>query len=437
MVRRASVLLTLILMHACGDLAPSSQPDAAPPALMRVNHFVVIYVEGHSFDDLYGELPGTDGLIGLDAGPQDNGDAGAYSLLPVPAGYPQAGLPNGPFAVADDAATVDPHHLFFTEQLQINGGAMNQFVHWSDAEGLVMGHHHTMDLQVPNEAKRWTICDRFFHAAFGGSFLNHHWLIAAGTPFWDTTAAPVPTANVEDPTQLTPGSAEKSLWQHDGKTWIVNTSFSVNSPHPYFAVPADSLVPTLNNATIGDRLTGANIDWSWYAGGWNAALQGAQDASFRYDEQPFVYYASYADGMPGRAHLKDEDDFIAAAKAGTLPAVAFVKPMGSGSVQGDDDHLLSLLVAVENSPSFEDTAIIVTYDDHGGFWDHVSPPAGDVWGPGSRVPAIVISPLAKKGFVDHTTYETTSILATIEKRFGLTWLTLRDKNAPTMENAFR
>lgn len=79
--------------------------------------------------------------------------------------------------------------------------------------------------------------------------------------------------------------------------------------------------------------------------------------------------------------------------------------------------------------------IILTYDEHGGFWDHVAPPKVDRWGPGARVPAIVISPFARRGFVDHTVYDTTSILATIEHRFGLAPLTERDKNAKDLSSA--
>jgi phospholipase C len=88
------------------------------------------------------------------------------------------------------------------------------------------------------------------------------------------------------------------------------------------------------------------------------------------------------------------------------------------------------------SPLWKSSAIIVTYDENGGFWDHVAPPKGDPFGPGTRVPAIVISPFARRGAVDHTTYDTTSILALIEKRFGLSPLGRRDARAADLENAF-
>jgi phospholipase C len=88
------------------------------------------------------------------------------------------------------------------------------------------------------------------------------------------------------------------------------------------------------------------------------------------------------------------------------------------------------------SPAGKNTVIIVTYDENGGFWDHVPPPFIDSWGPGTRVPTIVISPFAKKGFVDHTQYDTTSILALIEHRYNLTPLGSRDAAAADLQNSF-
>ena len=78
--------------------------------------------------------------------------------------------------------------------------------------------------------------------------------------------------------------------------------------------------------------------------------------------------------------------------------------------------------------------IVVTYDENGGRWDHVAPPKGDRWGPGTRVPAIVVSPLAKRGFVDHIQYDTTSILRTIEQRWNLAPLGARDAKVNSLAN---
>src|SRR5262249_7889935 len=158
---------------------------------------------------------------------------------------------------------------------------------------------------------------------------------------------------------------------------------------------------------------------------------------FQFHHQPFIYFAPYADGTPARAaHLKDEADFIAAAQSGNLPAVSFVKPLGMNNehagyadILTGEYHTQQLVDAVRNGPNWKDAAIIITYDENGGFWDHVAPPKIDKWGPGTRIPAIIISPFAKKGYVDHTQYETSSILSFIEKRYGLAALATRDAQA--------
>ena len=101
-----------------------------------------------------------------------------------------------------------------------------------------------------------------------------------------------------------------------------------------------------------------------------------------------------------------------------------------------ENHTMQLINAVRNGPNWKDAAIIITYDEHGGFWDHVAPPVVDKWGPGARVPAIIISPFAKKGFIDHTQYETVSILSFIEKRWNLAPLGPHDTKAANMTAAF-
>ncbi|MDT4933558.1 MAG: hypothetical protein QOK11_1450, partial [Pseudonocardiales bacterium] len=97
--------------------------------------------------------------------------------------------------------------------------------------------------------------------------------------------------------------------------------------------------------------------------------------------QPFNYFQNYAPGMPGRQHLKDETDFLAAAHAGTLPAVSFVKPIGEenehpgyASTDNGESHLVDLLKSVLGGPDGKDTLVVVTYDEFGGAWDHVAPP---------------------------------------------------------------
>ena len=454
-----SLVLASAVGCAQGDDGSSDGANAlsGAPVLPQIKQFVVIYMENHSFDNLYGEFPGAEGVAKSTVKQTDANGAplDAMTFAAPPAGQTSpfpASVPNAPFAIEDfvhsEDKTSDLHHLFFTEQNQINGGKMDRFALWSDAKALSLGFYHTMNLPVPPLVAKYTLFDHFHHAAFGGSFLNHQWLIAARTPEFPNA----PAAMLDDPDTLAPGANELQVTK-DG--FVVNTSFSVNAPKPYFPVADANKVPNQTHDTIGDRLTEANVDWAWYSGGWDSAMafsdgtlaadapEGPKTKQFQYHHQPFVYFEKYKVGAPGRAHLKDEKEFLAAAKDGKLPAVSFVKPVGIDNehpgyadVLDGDKHLLELINTVMNGPQWNETAIIVTYDEHGGFADHVAPPKVDKWGPGSRVPAFVISPHAKKSNIDHSVHDTTSILATIEHHFGLKPLTSRDEAAADLTSAF-
>jgi acid phosphatase len=299
-----------------------------------------------------------------------------------------------------------------------------------------MGYYHTAGLPLAAEARRYTLCDNLFHGAFGGSFLNHFWLISAQTPVFPNAPAAV-VAQLDASGHL----VRDGFVTPDG--YAVNTAFTVNAPHPA-GVPAERLVPNQTFATIGDRLSAKGISWAWYAGGWNDALAGHPDPLFQFHHQPFAYFANYADGTAAKSqHLKDETDFFSALSADNLPAVSFIKPLGPDnehpgytSLLRGQQHVADIVSAVQRSKDWQDTAIIITYDENGGRWDHVAPPSGDRWGPGARVPAIIISPFAKRGFVDHTQYDTTSILRFIEKRWHLQALSDRDLHAADLSNAF-
>ncbi len=426
-------------------------------ALGRINHLVVIYEENHSFDNLYGSFEDANGL--------DDASDTSMTQIDMKTGRPFTGclpqtdpllaskcIANGPFDITQfipaDKKTRDLVHRFYQEQVQIDGGKMDKFVTVSDAKGLAMGFYPTAQLPMAQEAANFVLSDNFFHASFGGSYLNHQWLVCACTPAFPNAVKDGSSNDMHtvlDANGLP--TKDGSLTTVATGDFAVNTVFSFNKPFPA-GVPDARRMPPLHNANIGDRLSGKNISWVWYSGGWNAANAGTPDPLFQYHHQPFNYYANYAPGTKARAqHLRDETDFIAAAKAGTLPAVSFVKPLGPDTehpgytdlITGEK-HLLDLINDVRNGPNWKDTAILVTYDENGGFWDHVAPPTdprhSDTWGPGSRVPTIIISPLAKRHFVDHTLYDTTSILTTIEHRWNLKPLGTRDARAFDLRRAF-
>jgi acid phosphatase len=491
-------------------------------------HLVMIYEENHSFDNLYGSWGRVNGerVDGLSRAPvstkrQKAEDGTRYRCLPqddvnltapVPLssrcqdpahGVADSHFRNHPYKVdryirptdktcpapgvfaangilknspgaLPGGCTRDLVHRFYQEQYQIDGGRQDRYVTGSDALGLTMGHYATKRLPIyrylhSRGAPHYVIADRFFQAAFGGSFLNHQFLIAARAPL-DTSGGALGAANsvLDDNgmptaypfytpvgttpfdgqlTQACPGSTTSDPLRACGD-YAVNTVQPSSPP----AGPGTK-IPLVDDATypnIGDRLSAAGISWNWYSGGWDDAAAGHPGLLFQFHHQPFNYFAAYAPGQPGRAHLKDETDFTRALEHGRLPKVSFVKPYGAenehpgyASEPNGSDHLVSLLRRISRSPEAKSTLVVVTYDEFGGQWDHVSPPGPgsrthgvhDAWGPGTRIPALVLSSSMRRSGVDHTVYDTTSILATIEHSFRLAPLSPRDAAVHDLRHA--
>ncbi len=431
-------------------IAPILQ--AQTTGLQKINHVVVIYQENWSFDSLYGRFPGANGIDNAGAAAtQVDKDGNPYPTLPQPLNttfsppvpdprFP-ADLPNAPFDmskyVSPTQQSGDLVHRYYQEQYQIDGGKMDKFVAWTDSAGLVMSYYDGTNMPEGKLAQQFTLMDNFFHAVFGGSFLNHQFLVCACAPKW-------PDAPANLVAQLDAGGVMTKDGQVSPDGYAINTSFTVNSPHPANITDTNLLVPEQTASTIGDRLSEQGVPWAWYSGGWNTALLGHADPLFQFHHQAFAFYANYADGTPARAdHLRDEVDFYTDVAGGKLPAVVFIKPLGAdnehpgyATEQNGQLHVADLVSTIQNSQYWQDTAIIITYDEHGGRWDHVAPPVIDRWGPGGRVPTIVISPFARKGYVDHTQYDTTAILKLIEERWNLQSLTDRDANSGDMLTAF-
>ena len=446
-MHRWALVVAVASLAACAASAPKHR--AAEDARARIDHIVVIFQENRSFDNVFGLFPGADGLgNSRSAPPQVDRDGRVYRTLPQPidtSRRPPApdlrfppDLPNAPFLIdwfaPPGEKTGDLVHRFYHQQHQINGGRMDKFVAWSDAAGLVMGHYDGSKLATWALAREFTLLDRFHHAAFGGSFLNHFWLVCACTPVWR-----------EAPAEVRAQLDANGMLVKDGQVtpdgFVVNTAFSTYQPYPANVAP-DRRVPPQTLPTVGDRLSEARVSWAWYSGGWKDALAGKPDRLFQFHHQPFAYFRQFGDGTAARTeHLKDERDFLADVDAGRLPAVAFVKPIGADNehpgyadIARGQQHAADLVRRLQASAAWKRTVIIMTHDENGGFWDHVTPPVVDRWGPGARVPSIVVSPLSRRGVVDHTTYDTTSILRFIEWRHDLAPLGTRDAAAANLLN---
>jgi acid phosphatase len=481
-MRKSRSLWALAIAVAWAFAPADVNAQDSGAAIDNIDTVVVIYAENRSFDNLYGAFPGANGLSGLtakDYAQIDRDGSILRELPPIWGGLTANGatprvtqaqtehLPNRPFAIDDPkglntplrVATRDMWHRFYQNQMQINGGKNDRFVAYADSGALVMGHYDGSKLPLWGIAKRYTLADNFFMGAFGGSFLNHFLLICACTPRYpaaDQSPAKQLISAVEADgitLKLAPSSPKSALegipkFTNDGNLtpdfYAVNTMQppyqpSANKPaaggDPAFADPrAATTMPPLSEQTIGDLLSAKGISWAWYAGAWQIALDGRNAIpvpNFQFHHQPFNYFANMAPGTAARAgHLKDGglggSEFINTIDNGGLPQVAFYKPQGNlnehpgyTDALSGDEHIAEVIAHLEKSPQWSRMLVIVTYDENGGFWDHVPPPKGDRWGPGSRIPTLIISPFAKRNHVDHTQYDTTSILRFITRRFAL------------------
>lgn len=446
------------LLIAAILLAQLNQPllaDTKPSRLKEIKHIVVLYLENHSFDSLFGLFPGARGLADAQYAPKQVDQYGrVFNVLPpvmekdahhklVPSPHFPPGLPNEPFDIGQYRKLSHPPpdltHRFYLHQMQINGGNNDRFAQISSAGALTLGHYNLEGTALWRYAKEFTLADNFFQAAFGGSFLNHQWLACACMPMYpDAPEAlrqwkidPVTGRILSDPDVTPEGYAVATIQPHYP---------------PFDPVKAkQGQLPPQTAATLGDRLSERKVSWAWYSGGWDDAVAHVKTGGhFQYHHQPYVYYQNYAPGTAARQqHLKDEKDLLADIAGNSLPQVIFYKPVGIetqhpgyASILDADRKLETLVEALKASRYWKDMAIIVTYDEYGGFWDHVPPPVVDAFGPGTRIPAIIISPLARKGHIDHTRYDTTSILKFIELRHGLSPLTDRDAKANGLMGAF-
>jgi acid phosphatase len=503
-------------------IAPVAAAAKRHDPLRKIDRVVVIYQENHSFDNLYGGWERVDGLRGADRAhrTQVRQDGTAYDCLPQnDVNIAPACPPNRPFAIEDfipptartcpggvkdptgepGGCTRDLVHRFYQEQYQLNGGRQNRYTTGSDAEGLTQGVYDTRGLPIYRYLHRrnhpsYAIADRFFQAAFGGSFLNHQWLIAAATPTWP--GAPADLHSIVDSNGMpksyplytaTGPVADNPLTSACPavKPGLLCGDYAVNTIQPaYQPHTADTQLPPQTHPTIGDRLSAKGIDWAWYSGGWSnangdvdapgwtnsttgctdpattagAVFPNCPNTYFQYHHQPFNYFAAYAPGTAARAaHLRDEEEFLSRADGSRrrcgLKPVSFIKPIGLenehpgyASEHQGSDHLVELLRAVRGGACRKHTMVVVTYDEFGGQWDHVSPPGQgaatpgphDLHGPSTRIPALILAPGLRHRFtVDHASHDTTSVLATIEHRFGLAPLSSRDQGVRDLSTALR
>jgi phospholipase C len=272
-------------------------------------------------------------------------------------------------------------------------------------------------------AEEYALGDNFFASAQGPSFPNHLYTIAAQSG-----------GAHENPVQQ-----QSLLNEHHRETGLFK-AWGCDSIKEAYVPVFDSegiskkVPPCFDFLTEGDLLTEAGIPWAYYAATQyqNGYTWSAYDAVRHIREDERVW----------QEHIFPVDDFVGQARAGLLPPVTWVTPRFELSDHPEysmcygENWTTEIVNAVMSGPDWDDTAIFLTWDDYGGFYDHVAPPQVDDFGFGIRVPLLIISPYARRGFVTHELGEFSSVLRFVEDNWYLTQLTHRDRDATPLISAF-
>lgn len=358
-----------------------------------IQHVIIMDKENRSFDSMFGAFPGADGATS----------------------YVGSNGRTHPLTHQPDHLTRDIDHSPDAAHRAYDGGKMDLFSRVAGAvqNGVDQADSQLLQSDIPDYwayAATFTLEDRFFSTIMGPSFPNHLFSIAGEDANADS--------NVYAP-----------RWGCDAPpgTTVEQRASDGTVTHTF---------PCFDFRTLGDLLDSGHISWKYYAPG--------------LDQPGYVWSAFDAIkhirfGPDWQSHVVDDTQFASDAAAGTLPAVSWlVQPFDvsdhpPASICAGENWTVQQINAVMSNPDeWAHTAIILTWDDFGGFYDHVAPPPG----PnrqieyGFRVPAIVISPYARPGYVDHTTYSYPSMLKLVEDIFGLPSLTGLDGSANDMLGSF-
>jgi phospholipase C len=379
-IRRALVCALALLPALAAPAA--AEPDAKTP----IKHFVSLMQENHSFDNYFGTYPGADGI------PKD-------ACQPIDLNRPKRGCIK-PSHIGGRAVE-DLSHSHKTFVGQFRDGRMNGFVDailrdTGDVQDLVMGHYDDRDIPYYwNVADEYVLFDRFFTSSNGGSLSNHMYWVT-GAPGHGTGES-VPVGGFDEPLTIFDRLERK------GVSW----KFYVQNYDPRI---------TFRSKTLGDR--GSQVVWV-----------------------PLLNYGRIIDDPEMFRKIVPMEEFYEDVRRGTLPAVSYIVPSGSsehppGSIKAGETFVRTIVNALMRSSSWKSSAFMWQYDDWGGWYDHVRPPQVDAHGYGFRTPALLVSPYARRGHIESSTLDFTSILKFIEENWGLKPLAARDRKAKSIARAF-
>jgi phospholipase C len=376
-----------------GRFTPASQARGAPASISPIKHIVMIIRENHSFDNMFGTFPGVNGArSGRISTGQD-----------VPLGH------------TSDHLLLDISHSGDSSAVAVNGGKMNGFDLLQGAiqngKDVAMSQYHQADIPSYWEyAQRFSLADYFFSTILGPSYPNHLVTIAASSH------------NTMD----NPMGQTHHGWGCDGGPYTVVNAVDPKTGRPY------QIQPCFDIPTLADTLDAAHLSWRYYA---PPPFQSGYIWS-AFDSIRKVRFSNL-----WTTNVVAPESFIPDARDGKLPNVSWLVTSEQQSEHPPysmcvgENWTVQQINAVMQGPDWKSTVIVVTWDDFGGFYDHVAPPRYNDIMLGIRVPAIVISPYARPHTIDHQQMEFDSILKLIEETFHLPPLTALDRNASSLSSA--
>jgi len=375
--------------------SPARVVDASTfPTKWPIKHVVFLIKENRTFDNMYGRFPGVNGVTyGWDQGTR-------RPLERATVGPMKSDIP----------------HCYLCALAAYDGGSMDGFDQHDPGSGYAYTQFRRGE--IPNYwalAERYVLFDRFFSSETGPSFPNHLYSIAAQS------------GGAHDNPRRTGAARGSNTFGCDAPP---NQLVQITLPDG-----ATKMVPPcFEFPTEGDLLTRAGIPWASY---------GATEDQRGYIWSAYSAIRRYRESLHRwTAHMRPVDGLVADIRANRLPPVTWVTPRFElsdhppYSMCYGENWTTRVVDAIMRSSMWNSTAIFLTWDDYGGFYDHVRPPRVDGFGLGFRVPLIVISPYAKRGFVDHTLGEFSSVVRFVEDNWGVGRLTRRDRRARDLHEAF-
>ena len=392
------------------DINETVSPSAEKPPSIPIEHVVFIVKENRTFDHYFGRYPGVDGAT-------------------------TAKLSTGETIRLRRAKDVIPHdigHTFIDSVTSINGGRMDQFDLISGGKARE-GFTQFDRKGIPNYwayADNFVLGDRMFSSMYGPTFPEHMYTVAAQAgrvvenKLHKRDQDDPGRAYCDDPAETTFRFRKLDRLE---KLEVMRAERKVEPEiiRSYW----ERVRACFDFPVLPDLLIEKKISWGYYGGSeWFHALRPIRHIRF----SPYW-----------KRNVLSVTDFEEQVVAGKLRKVSWVLPPADFnehpndvSVCAGENWTVRTLNKLMRSPQWPTMAIFIIWDDFGGFYDHVEPPHLDFMGLGPRVPLLVISPWAKQGFVDHTTYEFSSVLKFIETVFELDCLTARDCNSENMMAAF-